>query len=106
MALYESNYIDVQRVTAEHTRDSHDTATCGDYYKHARAAAENGRTSSACCVELLEAASDGSGIKRITFGRRFTRKCKSDGFMSTLAKKLGITHDCTLMAGERRCRIA
>lgn len=39
-------------------------------------------------------------------GRKFILRCKSDGFTSMLAKKLGITLGCTRKDGEKRCRTA
>lgn len=103
---YESNYIAVQQVIAAHTRDFHDTAMCGDYYKHERAGAENGPMFSACCVELSVAVLDGYGTLRTMSGPKSTQSNKNDGSISMLAKKLGITRGCTQMGGERRCLTA
>ena len=70
--------------------DSLDTVTSGLFFNHDEDAAVNGPTASACCVVLSVVVSGGSGMPRITSGRRSTRSNRSDGFTSMLAKKLGI----------------
>lgn len=64
---------------------------CGPCYSQNEAGVENGPTALACFAALLVVASDGSGTQKIMSGPRFTRSSRSDGCMSMLARKLGIT---------------
>jgi hypothetical protein len=79
---------------------------CGDYFRRERDDAANGLMSSACCAEPSVDEYDGYGTPRTTSGPKFTPSIKSDGSMSTLAKKLGITLGSTRKDGARRCRTA
>lgn len=55
MVRFESSYTDVLQVIVDLMKDFHDTAMCGDSYKHDGDDVENGPMSSACCVEQLVA---------------------------------------------------
>jgi len=106
MVLYEWSCIDAQMAVVDPTNASHDTVTCGSYSKHEWVDVENGPTSLPCYVKQWEPESDGSGTPKIMSGRRCTRKCRSDGSMSTPVRRLGTTRDCTRKDGARRCPTA
>src|SRR5258707_824223 len=95
IVLCESSCIDVRMVVADHTSDFHDMAMFGGCCRLGKVDVENGPTSSACYVEQWAVVYDGYGMLKIMYGRRSTRRCKNDGFMSMPAKKLGIIHGYT-----------
>lgn len=59
------------------------------------AAAENGQIASLCYVEHSDHKFDGFGIRRTTSGQRFTPSTLDGGYMSMLARRLGISPDST-----------
>ena len=61
----------------------------GRYYNHGEVDAASGPIASACSAGLLEGGSDGYGMLRTTYGLRYTRNSKRDGYMSMRARKRG-----------------
>ena len=53
----------------------------------------SGQIASVCSAAHSVVEYDGCGMRKIMSGRRSTRNNKSDGFMSTHVKKLGINRD-------------
>lgn len=103
---FESNYIDAPLRTAALTNDSPGTVTFGACYRPAAVVLESGRTALPCCAVPWVAVFAGYGTLKIMSGLRYTRSTNNDGSTLMPARKLGITHACTLRAGARRCHTA
>lgn len=89
------NFTDARRATAGRTNDSLATEMSGLYSKHDEGAAGNGPIASACSVVPLAVGCDGCGMRKTMCGPRSIRSSRSDGFMSTPARKHGTNLGCT-----------
>lgn len=90
-----SSYTAAPQATAGPSNVFLATVMSGLSYRRDVDGAANGPTASVCYVVPSEAASDGCGTLKIMYGPRCTRSSRNDGFMWMLARKPGITRDCT-----------
>lgn len=84
---------------AVHSKGFPDTVTSGRCCKLEEEDVVNGPTASVCFVEQSVVESDGFGTLKTTYGQRCTPSSSGGGFMSTLAKELGITQGYTPKVG-------